>query len=365
MDAGRFGEDRAKFPNASDEHTEELELEAQAIPVSTDQGRWYVMVILRNDRKEAFFRTVTPLFYTLAVLLTSTLAAVFLVRRFTLPIANLSEAARRVAEGDLHVRVADDKRGDEIGMLASRFNEMTAELEKKRELEDQLQKAEKSAVVGRLASAIAHEIRNPLNYINLTLDHLSAKFRPEAEEQRKTFDNLTSQLKSEVGRINQQVSDFLRYSRPIKLSLQPIAVHEVINDSLRIVEAQAKEQNVKIGIVERENVSKISGDAEALRSVFNNLFINALQAMETNGGNLSVTISPDSDFVKIDVADTGTGIPLENLPKIFEPYFSTKETGTGLGLAIVKRIVEDHSGKIEVESESGKGTRFSVSLPSG
>jgi len=363
LDANRLGEDRAKFPNATDSPPSNPESEAHAIPIETDQGRWYVMVVLRNEKSQAFFRTVQPLFYTLAVLLVSTMAAIYLVWRFTRPIANLASAARSVAQGDLTVRVPDDTRTDEIGKLAARFNEMTAQLEQKRFLEEKLAANEKSAVVGRLASAIAHEIRNPLNYINLTLDHLSAKFTPEENPRREQFLNLTSQLKDEVARINRQVSDFLRYSRPIKLSLQPIAVHEVINDSLRIVEAQAKEQNVKIGIVERENVSKISGDAEALRSVFNNLFINALQAMESHGGNLSVTISPDSDFVKIDVADTGTGIPLENLPKIFEPYFSTKETGTGLGLAIVKRIVEDHSGKVGVESGGKSGTKFIVLLP--
>ena len=136
----------------------------------------------------------------------------------------------------------------------------------------------------------------------------------------------------------------------------------MVKDSLRIIEGQAAEQNIKLSLTEAENVPKILGDAEFLRSVFNNLFINATQAIESDG-KLNVKISPDENFVKIEITDTGNGIPAENLPKIFEPYFSTKETGTGLGLAIVYKIVEMHNGTIEVESKEGEGTKFTVRLP--
>ncbi len=240
---------------------------------------------------------------------------------------------------------------------------MTAELEKTRQLQAQLQEAEKSAVIGRLGSAIAHEIRNPLNYINLTLDHLRAKFTPETAEKKASFEKLTAQLKAEVARINNQITDFLNYSRPLKLDLQPIEARRVIENSLRIIEPQAAEQNIKIGLVMREDIPKILGDAQVLRSVFSNLFINALQAMETSGGNLCITVSQEDGFVKIEVADKGVGISQKNLDKIFEPYFSTKETGTGLGLAIVKKIVDDHNGLIEVESNLNEGTKFTVRLP--
>jgi signal transduction histidine kinase len=339
--------------------------EAHVVPIETSKGRWYVMVLLRNDKSEATRRAARPLLVTLAVLSISTLITFWLVWRFTRPIANLSDAARRVADGDLLVRVPDEHRKDEMGQLAQRFNEMTAELEKSKELEAQLQQAEKSAVIGRLGSAIAHEIRNPLNYINLTLDHLRSKFAPEDPQRRATFEKLTSQLKAEVARINQQISDFLNYSRPAKADLKPIDVRTVINDSLRIIEAQASENGIKVGVVEHENVPKILGDPEFLRSVFNNLLINAMQAMEKAGGHLNIKITPDGNdnFVRIEIADTGNGIPEENLSKIFEPYFSTKETGTGLGLAIVQKIVDIHHGSIEVDSKTGEGTRFTVRLP--
>lgn len=361
--AERLGEDRRKFPNAEATADDSTDGETHAVPIETNQGRYYVMVILKTDKAEAANKAARPLVYTLAILSISTLVTIFLVWRFTRPLANLSTAAQRVAEGDLSVRVKNGNSANEIGQLTLRFNEMTAELEKTRELEAQLQQAEKSAVVGRLGSAIAHEIRNPLNYINLTLDHLRAKFAPENADKKESFDKLTSQLKTEVARINQQITDFLSYSRPAKANLQPVNIKNVIEDSLRLVEAQAEDQNIKISLAETENASPILGDAESLRSVFNNLFINAVQSMESTGGNLDVKISPDADFVKIEISDTGKGISEESLAKIFEPYFSTKETGTGLGLAIVQKIVEVHNGTIAVESKLNGGTKFIVKLP--
>lgn len=364
----KLGADATHFPNASKafkdiSQASNADGEARAVPIETDRGRWYVMVILKTDKGEIASRAAQSLIYTLLILTATALVTFYLVWRFTRPIANLSHAARSIAEGDLSVRVAGAERSDELGNLAAQFNEMTAELEKKQELEVKLREAEKSLVVGRLASAIAHEIRNPLNYINLTLDHLRNKFQPEDADKQQKFDKLTAQLKSEVERINRQISDFLRYSRPVKLDLQPLDARKTIEDSLRIVEAQAEDQNIKISLIERESIPKIIGDAEILRSVFNNLFINSVQAMETGGGILNVTISPENGFVKIEVKDTGCGIEEENVEKIFEPYFSTKETGTGLGLAIVKKIIEDHNGTIEVGSIISEGTIFTVRLP--
>jgi len=365
MEGRRLGDDLKYFPNAHTERNENQDDEAHAIPIETSQGRWYVMVLLKNDKSETARQAALPLVFTLGVLMVSTLITFILVWRFTRPITNLSNAARKVAGGDLTVIVPDYLRHDEMGQLAERFNEMTAQLEKKRELEAQLQQAEKSAVVGRLGSAIAHEIRNPLNYINLTLDHLRSKFSPSDPEKREQFQKLTSQLKAEVARINQQISDFLNYSRPAKVNLQPTEARKVVEDSLRIVEAQATENNIKIGVVEHEDVTEIMGDPEFLRSVFNNLFINAIQSMGSDGGTLNVRITRDElgGFVKFEITDTGNGIPEENQEKIFEPYFSTKETGTGLGLAIVQKIVDIHNGIITVDSKEGEGTKFTVRLP--
>ena len=359
-EGGRLGEDLNNFPNAGIKGGDD---EARAVPIDTSKGRWYVMVLLKNDKSEAARRAALPLIITLVVLSLSTLVTFWLVWRFTRPIANLSIAARQVAAGNMSVRVPERGRTDEMGQLTRQFNEMTAELEKSEELQEQLRQAEKSAVIGRLGSAIAHEIRNPLNYINLTLDHLRSKFAPDDTDKIASFTKLISQIKSEVARINQQISDFLNYSRPANVNLQSVDARKVVEDSLRIVEAQANENDIRIAVVEHENVPPILADPEFLRSVFNNLFINAVQSMGNEGGNLNVKISPDDGYVRFEVLDTGSGISAENLPKIFEPYFSTKETGTGLGLAIVQKIVDVHNGTIEVESNNGTGTKFTVKLP--
>jgi signal transduction histidine kinase len=358
----QLGSDRDKFPNAVEDKPSTENGESYALPVETDQGRWYVMVVLKPEEREPFYHAAQPLTYMLFVLLAATFLTMILVWRFTRPVADLSEAARQIGGGDLSARVITVKRRDEMGQLVSNFNEMAAQLEKRRDLEAQLRQAEKLAVVGRLVSAIAHEIRNPLNYINLTLDHLRAKFAPAGEKPKETFDRLIAQLKSELERINRQITDLLRYSRPLKLDLQPTDISLVIENSMRLVERQSEEQRVAISVVEDENIPPVSGDAEYLRSVFSNLFINAVQAMQ-KGGKLDVSIRSDNRFVVVEVSDTGGGIPAENLDRVFEPYFSTKETGTGLGLAIVKKIVDDHQGTIEVYSAPEEGTVFTVKLP--
>ena len=199
----------------------------------------------------------------------------------------------------------------------------------------------------------------------MTLDHLRSSFAPADAEKNEQFVKLTSQLKAEVARINQQITDFLSYSRPAKAELRSIELRKVIDDSLRIVEAEAAEKNIKIGLIEHEQIPKIMGDPEFLRSVFNNLFINAIQAMQAEGGHLNIklTAEEDEDLVTVEISDSGGGIPDENIEKIFEPYFSTKETGTGLGLAIVHKIVEVHQGTVRVDSKIGEGAKFTVKLP--
>jgi signal transduction histidine kinase len=222
-------------------------------------------------------------------------------------------------------------------------------------------------VVGRLASAIAHEIRNPLNYINLTLDHLRTAFAPEDASKRATFERLAVQLKAEVARINTRISEFLNYTRPCKLQLRPLDVRCEVEDALRMVEVEAAEHGIKTEIIQPGERPIVLGDAGSLRSVFTNLIIDSLHAFNNSGGALTITLlaHPEENIAQIDVSDTGKGIPAEDIPKLFEPYFSTKETGTGLGLAIVKKAVEDHGGTIAVKSTPGEGTTFSITLPLG
>ena len=335
-------------------------------PVQTDRGRRFIIVVLdsantlTNVLERQSSRSAQ---YTLAVLLVTTLVTGFFVWRFTRPVKELSIAARKVAGGNFDVQVPAD-RLDEMGTLASAFNEMTAKLGRARELETQLHQAEKGAVVGRLAAAIAHEIRNPLNYINLTLDHLRSSFAPNDPAKKATFVQLTNQLKTEVARINRHITDFLKYSRPSKLELQELDIRAEAEDALRLVEGRAEECGIETTIVQDGALPAVSADRESLRSVFTNLLINAVEAINGAGGSIAIKLSnAEANSVKVEITDSGGGIAAEDISKVFEPYFSTKETGTGLGLAIVKKAIDDHGGSISVVSKEGSGTTFTIILP--
>lgn len=335
-------------------------------PVQTDKGRRFIIVVLdsANTLTNVLERQSSrSALYTLGVLFVTTLVTGFFVWRFTRPIKELSTAARKVAGGDFDVQVPVD-RGDEMGTLAAAFNEMTAKLGRARELETQLHQAEKGAVVGRLAAAIAHEIRNPLNYINLTLDHLRSSFAPSDSGKRETFIKLTDQLKTEVARINRHISDFLKYSRPSKLEFQDVDIRNEAEDALRFIEVRAEECGIETKIIQDEKLPAVVADRDSLRSVFTNLVINAVEAIDGDGGSISIKLSnTDPNSVKVEITDSGCGIAAEDISKVFEPYFSTKETGTGLGLAIVKKAIDDHGGTISVASREGGGTTFTIILP--
>lgn len=336
-------------------------------PVETDKGRRFIIVVLdsANILTNLFERQASrSALLTLAVLFVTTLVTGFFVWRFTRPIKDLAIAARNVASGDFDVQVQTNRR-DEMGTLASAFNEMTAKLGRARELEMQLHQAEKGAVVGRLAAAIAHEIRNPLNYINLTLDHLRSSFAPADPEKQETFVRLTNQLKTEVARINRHITDFLKYSRPSKLELQDVDIRVEAEDALRLVEGRAEECGIETKIVQDGELPRVMADRESLRSVFTNLVINAVEAIDgEGGGSVSIKLSnTEPHSVKVEISDSGCGIAPQDISKVFEPYFSTKETGTGLGLAIVKKAVDDHGGTISVASKEGSGTTFTIILP--
>jgi signal transduction histidine kinase len=337
-------------------------------PVEGEKSRVYVIVILGSANGLATtlqHQSRRSLLWTLAVLLATTCLTAIVVWRFTRPIKFLSTAARRIAGGDLSYRVPTSGRTDEMGELTELFNDMTTKLARTRELEAQLYNAEKAIVVSRLASAIAHEIRNPLNYINLTLDHLRAGFSPADPQKEEKFASLTSQLKTEVARINQRITEFLNYSRPPKLEPRLMNVSDVARDALRTVQVQASENNVKTTVEEVGGAHSVTADAESIRSALTNLVINSLQAMDGEGGKIAIVVSGEDDGrrVRVDISDTGRGIKADDISKIFEPYYSTKDTGTGLGLAIVQSVVADHAGKIWVDSDPGRGATFHIELP--
>jgi signal transduction histidine kinase len=295
----------------------------------------------------------------LGLLLIVTIA--IFTQRITRPIIDLGRVAEKVAEGnlDFSAPVSGPK---EIRVLSQTFNEMLSGLRSKRNLEELLQRAERSAVVGRLASGIAHEIRNPLNFINLSIDHLRASFAPKEEAPRAQYVHMLTTIKDELARLNRLVSDFLGYGRPAKLKIREVDARSLIEEVRDLVNTHAEQHGVTVSInQDGHGDSKLQGDAEMIKTCFSNLMINAIQAMP-GGGALNISLRPDNGFLEIKFADTGVGIMPEDLAQIFEPYYSTKETGIGLGLPLTKKIIEEHGGKLNVESVLGRGTTFTVTL---
>jgi len=167
-----------------------------------------------------------------------------------------------------------------------------------------------------------------------------------------------------VARINRHITDFLKYSRPSALELQPLNLRSEAEDALRVIAAQAAEHGIEATLEEEGQVPRVVADKDALRSVFTNLLLNSLEAIDGEGGSVSIKLSSESiDRARVEISDTGRGIAADDIAKIFEPYYSTKETGTGLGLAIVKKAIDDHDGSISVTSKEGTGTTFTIILP--
>ncbi len=339
-------------------------------PVQTDKGTRTVIVVVSLQRLSQTVNDVgrLRLLVTAVIGLLSLLSTAYFSRRFTRPVTELARAAQRVTDGDLDFQVQAAQR-NEVGILSRTFNEMIVGLRRNRDLEDQLQRAERSAVVGRFASGIAHEIRNPLNFMNLSIDHLQARFiapprsNHEAEAVRHEAAKILGLIKDEIGRLNRLVSDFLSYGRPAKLKVKDINARALLEEVIGLVHTQAEQQGVKINLhVPTNGETHLEGDAEQLKTCFSNLIINAVQAMPA-GGELHIAVAPHDDVLRFEVRDTGGGIEANPLEQIFEPYYSTKETGIGLGLPLTKKLIEDHGGAIKVSSELDQGTTFTVTLP--
>lgn len=345
-----------------------------SIPFTSAKGLYWIVIVTKQgaiiNKIDDATRTLTDksrelsnirLLATGGLLVMALAIAVLIGWRFTQPIQEMARAARRVAAGNLDFRVYVDRR-DEVGQLATTFNEMIDGLRSKRELEEKLNQAERSAAIGRLTQSVAHEIRNPLNVINLSIDHVGSKYAPDDEPRRTQLNRILSTIKDEVERLKRLVNDLLNYGRPPRLAVENVDINKLFEETMALIRPQAEEQGVQVTVEEDGQAVEVRGDRERLKSCLSNIAINALQAMP-NGGKLSARIAQSNGVVEVSISDTGVGITEEALSKIFEPYFSTKQTGFGLGLAVTKAIIEEHKGSIAVASTPGAGTTFSVKLP--
>ncbi len=332
------------------------------------------------------FRRVSLLVTALLALLLGSVFWWVASHRVVRPVEALVQATRRVAHDDLGTELHVDFRG-ELGLLAASFNEMTRSLarvegelealneqlehkveERTSELraaQDTLVRTEKLSSLGKLSASIAHEINNPLAGI-LTFAKLmirTIEHGPVGEVERRTLVKQLALVQRETERCTAIVRNLLDFARERPLALKPVDVNHVLDEVLQLVANQI----AMVGVVVEKDLARVPlvlGDFGQLRQAFVNIVMNAVEAMG-KGGRLRITTRPlpEDDAVEMVFQDDGPGIPKELMLKIFDPFFTTKEKGTGLGLSVVYGIVERHKGKVTVESEPGKGTRFTIRVP--
>lgn len=315
---------------------------------------------IREIQRENFLRRLVA---TSLVFIIGTGMIIFLARRYTDPIHRLADGVKKVSSGDLTVNFPVES-SDEIGELAADFNEMVDKLRERESLEKRLYEAEHLSKVGQLASGIAHEIRNPLNYINLATDHLKSELVSACGEERPDLSQLLDKIKEEVRRANYMVLNFMNYGRPLKIRPTEVSYSELLDKALPVLLDKLNEQRITIRREIPGDLPLMKVDAELLRNCIFNFITNSAQSMPDGGEiTLRASFSPEENLFRLTFSDQGTGISAEDLDKIFQPYFTTKEAGIGLGLAITERIVREHGGTIGVDSEPGRGTTFTICIP--
>lgn len=327
-----------------------------AVPILEGRaGSVHVGMSEINIRNNIILMTRALIGVTFLLVLNGALLAYTVGNMMAKPIYAITRGAEEVGKGNLDY-VIKVKGGDEIGELAKAFNQMTRNLKTST---DMLVQSEKLASLGQLAAGLAHEINNPLT--NILLDAEAIRDMEMDEDTRKErLDEIVSQVEA-TGKIVTNLLEFSRQSEPMTL---PTEIEKLIDEALEIA-------TLNIGDVEvikdyEGNLPEVRGDPIQLKQVFLNIILNSLQAMP-KGGRLEIATSMEDEFIKISFEDTGTGISGENLNKVFDPFFTTKKVGegTGLGLSICLGIIERHGGKIDVQSQPGKGSVFTVRLPAG
>ena len=338
---------------------EDLKYEAYYQPLRTKEGRIVGTIFFGIPKRYGFLTTVArrDFFLTLTglcIIMAGGLGCA-IARHISKPIRLFAKGVHAVADGDLNQEI-NIRSSQELAELSNAFNRMTGKLRELRQLEEELRRKDRLAALGEMSAGLAHEIRNPLGIIKSSAQVLR-KSAAGGEEVKE----LTSFIVEEVDRLDRVVSNFLDFARPRKLNLEEAKVEDIVERSLHLAEPRLSEGNIKIERDFGDNLPPVKVDSELLSQAFLNLIINAIESM-SGGGRFAIKIRSDWSCVDVSFADTGVGLPEENLGKIFNPFFSTKDEGSGLGLAIVHRIVEAHNGTITVESKIDQGSVFTVRL---
>ncbi len=290
-------------------------------------------------------------------ILLALLVAFWTTARITKPVEALAAGARAVAAGDWNTQV-DVNAGGEIGDLAAAFNQMTREMLEQR---DRLVQAERVAAWRELARRLAHELKNPLFPLQITVENLQRARAGHPEEFDEVFRESTSTLLAELGKLRGIVGRFSDFAKMPQPQTETVDLNALVRDSLKLFEAQMQAAGVALRLDLAGGLRAIQADPNQLGRALQNLVLNAIDAMPS-GGTLLMRTAAHEDGVRVEVCDTGQGLTQEECDRLFTPYYTTKTHGTGLGLAIVQSVISDHGGKIGVRSAPGKGTTFVIDL---
>jgi signal transduction histidine kinase len=336
---------------------------ATAIPLKNETGRVLAVLIVALSREgmvEAQ-QHIRAIAYGVASggILLAIVCSLWIAARVSRPIEQLAHAAEEVASGNWNVRVPELGH-DEVSVLARSFNHMTEQLASQRE---QLVQSERVAAWRELARRLAHELKNPLFPLQLTVENLVRARALSDAEFDEVFRESTATLGMEIANLKTIIARFSDFSKMPKPELERIDAKDLIDRVCSLYEgAASREAQIDFKTQVASEPMPMMVDPELLHRALSNLVLNAMDAMP-NGGKLTVSAQPEGANIEIRVADTGEGLTQEECERLFTPYYTTKLHGTGLGLAIVQSVVADHGGTIAVESRTGSGATFIITLP--
>jgi signal transduction histidine kinase len=336
-----------------------------AIPLTGVKGQLFGILLVANARRayvelEQQIRSAAIVSGAAGIVLAVLLSG-WVASRVTRPVEQLALAAQELATGHWNAQVKVSS-ADELGDLAQSFNQMTRELLEQRE---RLVQAERVAAWRELARRLAHELKNPLFPLQLTVENLMRARQASPEQFDEIFRESSSTLLAEIANLKAIVSRFSEFSKMLPPQFQQVQLNEVVQDSARLFQSQLTAPGrppIQCRLETDRALEPIAADPELLHRAVSNLILNAIDAMP-KGGTLTLHTHHEGNHAYVEVSDTGTGLTPEERERLFTPYFTTKQHGTGLGLAIVQSVVSDHGGRITVRSKAGEGTTFSIELP--
>jgi signal transduction histidine kinase len=294
-----------------------------------------------------------------AVICIGIMLGLWMARRILSPILILNKGVKMVGEGEVGVEIPVVGEG-EIKELALSFNKMSVKLKELideiKEAQENLVRTEKLYAIGEFSAGVAHEIKNPLTSIKMLIHTVAQKKQAVSS---KDF----AVIEGEINRIDRIIKEFVALARPKRSEKTDVNVNNILEDVVLLTRTQMKQSRIRLACSFLNNLPQVKGNHDSIKQVFLNLVLNALQAMNGDGGTLTIETSVNNGSVQTMITDTGFGIPESNLKKIFDPFFTTKADGTGMGLAIAHNIVSDHSGKLNIESKPEIGTIVKVVLP--